>query len=64
MTSFFSAKASIWALVREAGTLGIGVIRNNIEDWTIINNLGARGKFKKANVIKEVQWVFSAKGMD
>ena len=44
-TSFYSAKASIWARVKSAGHSNIGLIRNNIEDWAIINNLGITSRF-------------------
>ena len=50
-TSVYSAKALIWAVVNTAGTLAIGVIRNDVNDWPIINHLGITSRFQRPFVI-------------
>ena len=61
-TSFFSAKASIWAIVRDTSKFDIGSIQNNTEDWIVIQRLGVKGRYPKSTLIKEVIWNSFAKG--
>ena len=40
----------------------MGTIQNNMEDWTIIQNLGVHGCYQRAPSIKEVFWDFPSRG--
>ena len=53
---FFSARATIGALVKEAGILNLGCIRNSIGDFVIIRRLSFKDLFPKSEIIKEVYW--------
>ena len=61
-TSLLSAKAIIWAWIREAEKLQLGWIRNNIEDWITINKIGVKGQYPKSSSITEVHWNFPPRG--
>ena len=61
-TSFISAKASVWASIKEAGNFKIGIVQNTVEHFTIIRNLGVKGYYKNSPIITEVRWRFPPRG--